>query len=240
MSLSILTYISGGATNTDPSISFGGVISTTEVTYQVLTQSSGTIAAGNVYQPIRGSGLISGDAVDYNNSATSHYNFRKEQKYTFVPLYDEGTVYNNDKIFTLRTYGVDGEHVLISNKPNIMNRGGTYSYIKISTTLVGLDAHGPGGWYLYVWDNPSNLFNDVTGDQFVSGFTVYRCVYYKNTGLVSSDIALSVPPDFPNNEYTIGFDPVGVSVTAQNNCGRNYCTNRSNFRYKYRICYITT
>lgn len=62
-----------------------------------------------------------------------------------------------------------------------------------------------------------NLFNKVTGDQSLAGYTDYRAYYYENNhgSLTLENSVWWIQQNTSDNELYIGLDPAGVNVTIQ-------------------------
>jgi len=209
MSLLINTYISGGTANTNALISFGGAISTTPVTHQVCTYQAN--APTFWPQIVRASGLNVGRAIDYDNNLTEYYTLDKVGD-AWQIYYDLGTgisAYKKSEV-TVTTPGL--YQLLIDGTDRT---GSTrIQEVVIDVTATAMSAVNDW-WRFFVTEQATNLFNDITFSEMVTGSTVYRCVYYKNEDIVDVSVQFHVNEEIAHKEYTLGLDPVGVNGVAQ-------------------------
>lgn len=183
--------LSGGASNSDPNLSLGGIMSSSIVRSQAATYPTSTIAGvtlveGLGHAPNNLSPSGSGSLV-YTNSG---------QTLDWTPINTTGGV--------LVPVGVDGRYVIPSSD--------VLQYLLVDVVAASLPVSDTSADVDI--DTLSNtLFDDVGDIEAALGMVDYRCFYVINTN--STDDILNVRVYIPKqpedgDELDIGVDPAGV------------------------------
>ena len=177
-------FLSGGAGNTDPNLSLGGVISTTRFDSQ--TATGVTIA-----------GVTVDDAAENAvGSGTLAYTVAG-QTLTWTP-----------------PGGAAGAAVPVGTNGTYMIRGGgvTAGYLRVTVAAASLPA-GDVSNTVTIANRDNNLFDDVSKAQALAGDVNYRCVYLKNTHAsdTATGVAVWINQDsLGADTISIGADPAGI------------------------------
>lgn len=181
--------LSNGAANTDPTISYGGVISSTVVLSQDATATSSlggvalVTAAGNAV----GVGTLSYVA------ATKMLSWKPP----------------GDSYF--------GSPVYVASNGTYVIRGATATsgYVTVtitSTSLSALDAT----LAVTIANTTEKIFNDVSKDVAYAGLTDYRCLYIMNTGASTAyDVKITLDTDTPGVDTLTIRGPANAVNTAE-------------------------
>jgi len=184
-------YLSGGATgaaNTNPTISTGGVLTTTQILSQLATATTATIT-GVVLGDASGNTVGSG-TLTYVYSATA-----PTLSWT-PPGSSAGTAVN---VATNGTYALQGA-----------SDGGVLVVTVTAASLPGTSKTDT----IAITAQANKIFDDVTKVQSNAGLTEYRCIFIKNTGTVATtddkiDFGIYI------NANTPGDDVISIGLASQ-------------------------
>jgi len=182
----VVAYLSGGASNTDPDASLGGVISSTAISHQTATRQTTNISGLTVNH---GRGNLEGvGSVVYDYSATP----TKEMVW-FEPGNGGGTPVDVSS---------DGTYYL----PSFGNAA------VLSVTVVAASLPTQDYTDQVSIKNPiENLFDNIPPGEAEAGSTNYRCLYLKNTDGTQT---YSVDVWFRSTSGSIGQDSVFMAFDA--------------------------
>lgn len=177
-------YLSGGAGNTSPNASLGGIISSSTT---VLSQE-GTMSTMT--------GVTILDAVDNAEGSGTLAFIKATNEFKWTP--PGGSV---------------GAGVTVSGNAEIVVQGGGTGagYIRLSIVFASLPGADASRTVTIAYDH-ENLFDDVTKEQALAGLTEYRCVYLKNTHGTdtASGVVVWIFADTNGGDsLAIGLDPAG-------------------------------
>lgn len=177
-------FLSGGAGNTDPNLSLGGVISSTRWLSQ---NTSGVTIAGVT---------VNDAAANTVGSGTLAYTV-SGQTLTWTP--PGGAAGSAVPTSTNGTYIIRGS-------------GATAGYLRVTIVAASLPA-GNVSNTVVVSNRDNGLFDDVTKAEALAGNDNYRCVYYKNNHASDTATSVSVwinQDSLGADTIQIGSDPAGV------------------------------
>lgn len=178
-------FLSGGAGNSDPNLSLGGVISSTRVISQVATPSS----------PFAGAVIVDGVA-NTPGSGTLTYT-AATNTFTWAPPGETA-----------------GPGVVVSGNTTIIVRGvsATSGYLRIAVTFGSLPVTNQSV-SVAIANKENGLFDNVTKAQALAGDINYRCYYIRNTHATdtATDVVMWIAQDAVGvDDMAIGSDPAGV------------------------------
>jgi len=191
-----LYYLSGGASNSDPALSLGGVISTTEVGKQTLNWSGSPIAGITLDwgQNVPPEGLrFDPDNIvpDPDIVSVFHVDDTAAQGAVFPWVTGTYTLSQAGRQWVIQVTVDDGVTLLFTNETVIASGG------------------------------VNNIFGSIAAAESLSGSTKYRCIYVKNThGTDPMSISAYIPTlgAYPAGDsptvFRIGLDPAGPGGTA--------------------------
>jgi len=181
-------YLSGGSSNSDPTASHGGAISTTQVLNEVATNSTSPtpgVTLGDAWGNKVGSGTLT-----YTYSATAP---------TLQWTPPQGA------IGTAVDVSTDGEYDLQGS-----NDGG-------GVTVTVVAASHPGASRteaIAITMQDQKIFDDITKAESKAGRTDYRCIALKNNGtVVGTDEKVDVEIYIASN--TSGLDNISLGLAAE-------------------------
>jgi hypothetical protein len=177
-------FLSGGAGNTNPNASLGGIISTTRFLSQNTTGN--TIA-----------GVTINDAAENTvGSGTLSY-LVAGQTLTWTPP--------SGAAGTAVAVGTNGSYI-------IRGSGTTAGYLRVTVVAASLPVANATNT-IVVSNRDNNLFDDVTKAEALAGDTNYRCIYAKNGHASDTATSVSVwinQDSLGADTISIGADPAGV------------------------------
>ncbi|CAN5813389.1 hypothetical protein BH20PSE1_BH20PSE1_00930 [soil metagenome] len=177
-------FLSGGAGNTDPNLSLGGVISTTRLLSQ---NATGVTIAGVTVNDASGNAVGTG-TLAYAVSG---------QTLTWTPPGASAGV--------AVAVGTNGTYIIRGSEP-------TAGYLRVTVVAASLPA-GNVSNSVTIANRDQNLFDDVTKAQAIAGDTNYRCYYLKNAHASDTATSVSVwiyLDSLGADTIAIGADPAGV------------------------------
>lgn len=176
-------YLTGGASNTDVTASIGGVVSSTQILSQSITETTSItgITAGTANGNSVGSGTLSYVA--------------STGKLTWQP--PNGSPGTGVTITSDGTYFIQGA----SNGGAVVVTVSAASLPTSNTTAT------------WVIANQSNkIFNDVSKDESDVGTSIYRCIAVKNTGTdKKKDVTIWIAANTPGADTVLVGDAVAVA-----------------------------
>jgi hypothetical protein len=177
-------YLSGGAANSDPNLSLGGIISSTQVTSQDCQAPVNVngVVINNAFSNLEGNGTL------YWFNATNQLAWQAPGQGTYVPVTITG----------------DGQYTL----------GGSSGYLIVTATLATLQAIGSDQTdTLAITYQANKVYDDISKNESLAGDIEYRCLYIKNINgvdpITDVKLFLKAQPTGPD-ELDIGLDPAGV------------------------------
>jgi len=181
-------YLSGGAANADPNLSYGGAISSTEILNQLATSSASPtsgVALGDAGGNTPGTGVLT-----FNYSATAP---------TLQWQPPGGSTGTAVTVSTAGTYDLQGG-----------SDGGT---LKVTITPASLPTASRTE-SIVITNQALKVFDSVTKLQAHNGLTEYRCIFVKNTGTTATtDDKLNIAPYIAAN--TPGLDTITMGLAVE-------------------------
>lgn len=179
-------YLSGGAANSDPSLSIGGAISSTQLLSQSITTST---HAGITYSYV--GGCVAGAGVVRFTLTGTLLDFLGPNRSVYGPAVNV----NTNGTYTIRDDALVG--TLVVTKSGSLPAGNASQNVTIG-------------------QNMNLLFDDVSKAEALAGRTEYRCIYVKNTSgsdaLSTVKLWVESEPSGPDT-IEIGLDPGGKNST---------------------------
>lgn len=185
----IKRYLSGGASNSEPKASYGGVISSTQIKNQTATRSSSLIT-GVTIDDAAGNALGTG-TLSYNATAKT---------LTWAPPNSTSGIAVN--VATSGVYAIQGP-----------SNGGYLSVTVVASSLPGSAVSDP----VVITALANALWDDVSKAESNAGSVEYRCEYFKNTHSVDSliDMKIWIAENTPGQDnVAIGLDDGALSAEA--------------------------
>jgi len=195
-------YLSGGAANSNPVLSTGGIISSTQVLSQLATAVTTTI-----------SGVTLGDASGNTlgtGTLTFTYSATAPTLQWTPPSGSIGTAVN---VASNGTYALQGG-----------NNGGVLIVTVVSASLPGSNKTDT----ITITAQDQKIFDDLTKAQSKDGRIEFRCLYLKNTGTVATtddkvDVEIWIESNTPGDDViSIGLATQAPSDGATGVAGTNY------------------
>lgn len=177
-------FLSGGAGNSDPNASLGGIISAT----RFLSQLATGVTIGGV--------TVNDAAANAVGSGTLSY-LVSGQTLTWTP--PSGAAGVAVPVGTNGTYMIHGA-------------GTTAGYLRVTVVAASLPA-GNVSQTVTIANRDNNLFDDVTKAEALAGNINYRCIYVKNTHAsdTATNVSIWIHQDsLGADTIAIGADPAGV------------------------------
>ena len=181
-------FLSGGAGNTDPNASLGGIISATRYKSQLATGVTiAGVTADDAAENAVGSGTLAYTVIG--------------QTLTWTP-----------------PGGAAGVAVPLTANGSYIIRGAgaTAGYLRVTVVFASLPASNTSNT-VTISNRDNNIFDDVTKAQALAGDVNYRCTYYKSTHATdtATDVRLWIQQDWLGADtIAIGADPAGVGDGA--------------------------
>lgn len=177
-------FLSGGAGNTVPNASLGGVISST----RLLSQNATGVTIAGV--------TVNDAAENALGDGTLAYTVAGQTLKWTPPGGSEGTAV---------PVGTNGSYI-------IRGAGTTTGYLRVTVVAASLPA-GNVSQTVTIANRDNNLFDDVTKADALAGDTNYRCVYLKNQHASDTATSISVwinQDSLGADTISLGADPAGV------------------------------
>ena len=177
--------LSGGAGNTDPNASLGGIISSERVLSQSATAP--TNVTGVVINYACGNALGAG-TIAFTNSSTT---------LTWTP--------NGGTVGTAIDVSADGRYVLADDTGD--------QQLHITVTAASLPGSDQSDTDITIADIANETFDDIGKQESLDGDTEHRCVYIKNTHSTETAYNVTIWRKTDANgadSLRIGADPAGV------------------------------
>jgi hypothetical protein len=177
-------FLSGGAGNTDPNASLGGIISST----RFLSQN----ATGNTI-----SGVTINDAAENATGSGTLAYAVSGQTLTWTPPGGGAGV--------AVPVGTNGTYI-------IRGAGATAGYLRVTVVAGSLPASNASNTVTIAYRD-NNMFDDVTKAEALAGNDNYRCIYFKNTHATdtATNFSIWIRQDAPGADtISVGSDPAGV------------------------------
>ena len=181
-------FLSGGAGNTDPNASLGGIISATRYVSQ---NATGVTIAG----------VTVNDAAENTVGSGTLAYLVSGQTLTWTPP--------GGASGTPVAVGANGSYI-------IRGAGATAGYLRVTVVAASLPAGNVSNTVTVAnWDN--KLFDDVTKAEALAGNINYRCIYVKNNHAsdAATDVRVWINQDsLGADTIALGADPAGVGDGA--------------------------
>lgn len=177
--------LSGGASNTDPNASLGGVISSERVLSQ--SASAPTNVTGVVIDYANGNATGNGTLAFINATTTL----------TWTP--------NGGTVGTAVDVSTDGKYVIADSTGN--------QQLHVTVTAASLPGTDQSDADINIANIANETFDDIAKQDSLDGDTEYRCVYVKNTHATDSmlNATIWINSDASGaDSLKIGADPAGV------------------------------
>ena len=187
-------YLSGGASNSDPDLSLGGVESSVETGVQSVAYDASSMAGVTLV-------ASGGNKTDSNGTLT--FDFAATTLKYDPPGFTSGTQNVVD-------VSADGTYVLYAEDSTDLTAVGSIEVTVVSASLpVANDTKD-----VISTDTANNIYDDVSSDQSKSGHTDYRCIYVDNADAATKTLNLWIDRQPSPDSIKIGFDLAGAGGTA--------------------------
>jgi hypothetical protein len=196
--------LSGGAGNTNPNLSLGGVISSQNILTQTASFNSTPPTGITITRSVNNIYDTSGSSL----SATLSVNTVSGQKKLYFSALGVVPFYAAQGDSNIATLISDGLYTLT------WSENGLLASVTVSV-VVSLVPAGPTTYKLNVVPPTKNaLFDDTNPNQSFSESIDYRCIYLRNisSGPLSGILYFSKQP--ASAEFSLGLDPSGINGVA--------------------------
>ena len=194
MSREFKTYLSGGASNTDPDLSLGGIQSSSETGIQIPSWDASSMA-GVTLDASGGNQTSVVGTLDFDFAATT---------LTYSP---PGFTSGSQNVVDV---SADGTYVLYGEDASDVEGVGAIEVTIVASSLPGSNdskdvSHA---------DTANNLYDDVSEAESQSGNIDYRCIYIDNVDAITNTLELWIDRQSAPDSIQIGFDAAGAGGTA--------------------------
>lgn len=197
--------LSGGAGNTLPASSLGGIISATQVVKDTASFHAGASLAGITLLSCTG---MLPEASGGARSAALTLSLDGGLKLVYFSAYGAARGVADANVNNIVNVGSNGTYE-VSWVDDYGTAGLTFSVVTAS--LPGVNSVG----LIDVVRSSGQLFDDIPLAENLAPVANYRCVYAKNTGSSAQSVQLYTQGNPSGSVIDFGLDPAGINVAAQ-------------------------